>query len=83
MKEAVFVHESDRLHHLEHDVANLGLRERPTSLAKPANENPTEEGEGGTYDCAKSSVWCGKRGTQKREQVQERGVRCSKKSAET
>lgn len=34
VEEAVFVHESDRLHHLEHDVANLGLRERPTSLER-------------------------------------------------
>lgn len=39
MEEAVLVHEGDSLHHLEHDVADLGLREGPTSLkaSKTAN----------------------------------------------
>lgn len=32
MEEAVLVHEGDSLHHLEHDVADLGLRNGPTSL---------------------------------------------------
>lgn len=43
MKEAVLVHESNALHHLEHDVSDLGLWKGPTALETASSENGEEQ----------------------------------------
>lgn len=62
VKEAVLVHESNALHHLEHDVSDLGLREGSTALETERPEAKTERN--------RQTFLTGQRATQKRNSFQ-------------